>query len=38
MRGGLRFVPRPHVYADLRAVGVRGGKAAEYLREVVRGR
>lgn len=30
---GLRVVPWPRVYADLRAVGVRGEEAAEHLRE-----
>lgn len=34
--GGLRVAPWPCVYADLRAVGVRGEEAAERLREVVR--
>ena len=37
-KGGLRIVPWPRVYADLRGVGVRGEEAAEHLREVVRGR
>ena len=37
-RGGLRIALWPRVYADLRAVGVRGEEAAEHLREVVRGR
>jgi hypothetical protein len=33
----LRVVPWPRVFADLRAIGVRGEEAAEHLREVVRG-
>ena len=33
--GGLRVVPWPRVYADLRQVGVRGEEAAEHLREVM---
>lgn len=37
-RDGLRIVPWPRVYADLRPVGVRGEEAAEHLREVVCGR
>jgi len=36
--GGVRVVPRPCVYADLRTIGVRGEEAAEHLREVIRGR
>ena len=36
--GGIRVVPWPRVYADLRLVGVRGEDAAEHLREVMRGR
>ena len=35
---GIRVVPWPRVYADLRLVGVRGEDAAEHLREVMRGR
>ena len=35
---GLRLVPWPRVYADLRQCGVRGEDAAEHLREVIRGR
>ena len=38
LRNGLRIVPWPRVYADLRPVGVRGEEAAEHLREVVCGR
>lgn len=34
---GLRLAPWPRVYADLRAIGVRGEEAAEHLREVLRG-
>lgn len=37
-RDGLRIVPWPRVYADLRPTGVRGEEAAEHLREVVSGR
>ena len=37
-RDGLRVVPWPRAYADLRPVGVRGEEAAEHLREVVCGR
>jgi hypothetical protein len=33
---GLRVVPWPRIYADLRPVGVRGEEAAEHLREVMR--
>ncbi len=33
---GLRVVPWPPVYADLRPIGVRGEEAAEHLREVMR--
>ena len=32
---GLRLVPWPRVYADLRPFGVRGEDAAEHLREVI---
>ena len=35
---GVRVVPWPRVYADLRTIGVRGEEAAEHLREVIRGR
>ena len=35
---GLRLVPWPRAYADLRVVGVRGEEAAEHLREMIRGR
>jgi hypothetical protein len=35
---GLRVVPWPRVYADLRLAGVRGEEAAEHLREVIDGR
>lgn len=35
---GIRIVPWPRVFADMRQVGVRGEEAAEHLREVVRGR
>ena len=34
----LRLVPWPRAYADLRTIGVRGEKAAEHLRETMRGR
>ena len=34
----LTLAPWPRVYADLRAVGVRGEEAAEHLRETIRGR
>ena len=34
---GLRLAPWPRVYADLRAIGVRGEEAAEHLQEVMRG-
>ena len=37
MRDGLRLVPWPRVYADLRVTGVRGEEAAEHLRKVMRG-
>ena len=33
---GLKVVPWPRVYADLKMVGVRGEDAAEHLREVMR--
>lgn len=36
--GGLRVAPWPRIYADLRALGVRGEEAAEHLREVIDGR
>ena len=36
-QAGLRVAPWPRVYADLRAVGVRGEEAVEHLREIVRG-
>jgi hypothetical protein len=35
---GLRLVPWPRAYADLRTIGVRGEEAAEHLREVGHGR
>ena len=35
---GLRLVPWPRVYSDLRRFGVRGEEAAEHLRKVIRGR
>lgn len=35
---GIRVAPWPRVYADLRAIGVRGEEAAEHLLEVIRGR
>lgn len=35
-QAGLRVAPWPRVYADLRAVGVRGEEAVEHLREMVR--
>ena len=35
---GLRIVPWPRVYVDLRNLGVRGEEAAEHLREVTHGR
>ena len=38
VKNGLRVVPWPRVYADLRVVGVRGEEAAEHLRETMRGR
>ena len=38
VKDGLRFVPWPRAYADLRVVGVRGEEAAEHLRETIRGR
>lgn len=34
---GLRVVPWPRIYADLRTSGVRGEEAAEHLREVFNG-
>ena len=34
---GLRSVPWPRAYADLRDTGVRGEEAAEHLREVMKG-
>ena len=37
MRDGMRLVPWPRVYADLRVTGVRGEEAAEHLRKVMRG-
>ena len=37
MRDGLRLVPWPRVYTDLRVIGVRGEEAAEHLRKVIRG-
>ena len=38
VKDGLRLVPWPRAYADLRVVGVRGEEAAEHLRETIRGR
>ena len=38
VKNGLRLVPWPRAYADLRVVGVRGEEAAEHLREKIRGR
>jgi hypothetical protein len=35
---GLRVVPWPRAYADLRTIGVRGEEAAEHLRELRDGR
>ena len=35
---GLRLVPWPRAYADLRVTGVRGEEAAEHLWETLRGR
>jgi len=35
---GLRVVPWPRIYVDLRTSGVRGEEAAEHLREVIGGR
>jgi hypothetical protein len=35
---GLRLVPWPRVYADLRVIGVRGEEAAEHLRGVIHAR
>ena len=35
---GLRLVPWPRAYADLRVAGVRGEEAAEHLRDTLRGR
>ena len=37
MRNGLRLVPWPRAYADLRIAGVRGEEAAEHLRETMHG-
>jgi hypothetical protein len=37
-KDGLRVVPWPRVYVDLKAVGVRGEDAAEHLREIEHGR
>ena len=37
-KNGLRLVPWPRAYADLRVVGVRGEEAAEHLRETMHGR
>ncbi len=37
VKNGLRLVPWPRAYADLRIVGVRGEEAAEHLRETMRG-
>ena len=38
VKNGLRIVPWPRAYADLRVLGVRGEEAAEHLRETIRGR
>ena len=38
VRNGLRLVPWPRAYADLRITGVRGEEAAEHLRETIHGR
>ncbi|MCY3879275.1 MAG: hypothetical protein OXF74_08865 [Rhodobacteraceae bacterium] len=38
MWNGLRLVPWPRAYADLRIAGVRGEEAAEHLRETMLGR
>lgn len=38
VKDGLRLVPWPRAYADLRVVGVRGEEAAEHLRETMHGR
>ena len=38
VKNQLRLVPWPRAYADLRTIGVRGEKAAEHLRETMRGR
>lgn len=35
---GLRVVPWPRIYADLRPLGVRGEDAAEHLREIMHAR
>jgi len=35
---GVRLVPWPRAYSDLRPIGVRGEEAAEHLREVMRAR
>ena len=37
-KDGLRIVPWPRAYVDLRVAGVRGEEAAEHLRETIRGR
>ena len=37
-KDGLRLVPWPRAYADLRVAGVRGEEAAEHLRETLLGR
>ena len=36
VQNGLRLVPWPRAYADLRVVGVRGEEAAEHLQETMR--
>ena len=36
VKNGLRLVPWPRAYADLRVTGVRGEEAAEHLRETMR--
>lgn len=38
VKDGLRLVPWPRAYADLRVVGVRGEEAAEHLRETMHDR
>lgn len=38
IQDGLKIVPWPRVYADLRTIGVRGEEAAEHLRELMRAR